>query len=81
MLAKPGYISISTYEQRELSVPTPVLRVEVEVLEAQFGWQAGRLEEGVEVEVEVCLLLQKYCTAGLVMDVTESRRALLRYHR
>ena len=57
MLAKPGYISISTYEQQELSVPTSVLRVEVEVVEAQFGWQAGMLE-GVEVEVEVWLLLQ-----------------------
>ena len=58
-------------------MPTPVLRVEVEVLEAQFGWQAGRLEEGVEVEVEVCLLLQKYCTAGLVADLRKPRRAFL----
>ena len=77
MLAKPGYISISTYEQRELSVPTPVLRVEVEVLEAQFGWQVGSLEVVVEGVVEVCLLLQKYCTAGLVADLRKPRRAFL----
>ena len=75
MLAKPGYISISTYEQRELSVPSSVLRVEVEVVEDQFGWQAGCLE--VVVVVEVCLLLQKYCTAGLVADLRKPRRAFL----